>query len=174
MDQKLWDRVEKMVGNPDYAVVFSVWPWPDGGWMAGVALHDREWAEEQGLSPEILRLIEERKPAWDLYGGFLAGLNARGVSAEQAIEELLAIVEAALPSWILREDMEPYLREKWGDEWEQHPSWSLSKPGEMVPRAAMELLGIRPEPLSARDMEKALEVARRFEAGDYHWEDDHE
>lgn len=85
-----WQKVERMVGNPDYAVVFSVWPWPDGGWMAGVALLDKEWAEEQGLPETILELEEDNDPSWNVCDGFQNGINVHATSPQKAIEALHA------------------------------------------------------------------------------------
>ena len=85
-----WTKVMAMVGAPDYAVMFSVWPWPDGGWMAGVCLMDREWAEEQELPAAILALTETPLRAeWNPFDGFAHGINTHfGGSARDAVEAL--------------------------------------------------------------------------------------
>jgi len=68
------------------------WPWPDGGWMAGIALIDHDWALEQGMSPAILNLLEEvgrNGPDWSVYDGFANGINAHSADGPGAVKELL-------------------------------------------------------------------------------------
>ena len=84
----IWALVEKMVGNPDFAVCFSVWPWPDGGWMAGVALINRYYAEEQKLPRSICTLQEQLDPAWNAFDGFQKGINVHAPYPEEAIQAL--------------------------------------------------------------------------------------
>jgi|GEM_PF-6846248 len=84
----IWGVVEKMVGLPDYAVCFSVWSWPDGGWMAGVALMDREYAEKQNLPRAICALEEDFDPAWNACDGFKNGINVHAPYPEEAVGAL--------------------------------------------------------------------------------------
>src|SRR3989344_3366493 len=84
----IWALVEKMVGNPDFAVCFSIWPWPDGGWMAGVVLLDREYAMKQKLPHAICALEEELDPAWNVTDGFRKGINIHAPHPEEAIQAL--------------------------------------------------------------------------------------
>lgn len=60
--------------------------------------------------------------------------------------------------YIICENMEPFLRAKFGDKWDLHPAWRLSAPGESVPRSVMELLPVESEPLSKLDIKKGLEL----------------
>ena len=93
-----WVKVERMVGLPDYGVAFCVSPWPDGGWLAGVQITDREWVERQANKGQIdlamlsipgsLKHGYNPRPAWDIYNGFSAGLNALGKNAAEAVENL--------------------------------------------------------------------------------------
>ena len=87
MDDQIWAKVKEMVGMPDFAVGFTLSPWPDGGWMASIALIDKEYAEEQDLAAATLPNNTDW-PEWNLIDGFQNGLRARGASAEEAIEEL--------------------------------------------------------------------------------------
>ena len=78
-----WQIVKKCVGLPEYAVLFAVWPYPEGGWMAGFTLYDKEWAEEQDLP--MKNMVEDIVPHWSIEIGFLNGANAHGVDAPHAI-----------------------------------------------------------------------------------------
>jgi len=81
-----------MVGLPDYAVVVAVWPWPDGGWMAGAALLDRDGASGQGLASGLLALPEESNPPFNIYDGFPNGINRHAPTAGEAIQSLWTAV----------------------------------------------------------------------------------
>lgn len=83
-----WEKVKKLVGLPDYAVAFALWPWPDGGWMAGIALTDLDYATEQGMAPRVLALAEHHDPTFSIFDGFTGGINEHGSNAEEAIEKL--------------------------------------------------------------------------------------
>jgi len=83
-----WTLVDLIVGLPDYAVAFAVWPWPDGGWMAGVALTDKEWADEQGLLPDIRALTEQNDPPFSIFDGFEGGVNVHAPTAAEAVLKL--------------------------------------------------------------------------------------
>jgi hypothetical protein len=85
---EMWSTLERLAGNPDYAVCVMTWPWPDGGWMAGIALHDQGWAERQGMPQIILDLLEERIPVWNMYDGFANGINAHSTDGPGAVKEL--------------------------------------------------------------------------------------
>jgi hypothetical protein len=85
--------LEELAGAPDFAVCVMVWPWPDGGWNAGLALCDRAWAEEQGMSAAVLALTEESSPTWDVFNGFANGINVHGHAPEEAIAALVAKVQ---------------------------------------------------------------------------------
>lgn len=89
-----WAKVEEMVGLPDYAVVFSLWPWPDGGWMAGLCLIDREYAQEQNLPLRICNLedVGIGGVEWDVIDGFKKGINVHAPSPQEAIDELYSAV----------------------------------------------------------------------------------
>lgn len=82
--------LDRLAGNPDYAVCVMTWPWPDGGWMAGIALISRSWAEEQGMPKIILDLFEEHNPVWTVYSGFHNGINVHSTDAPGAVKELAA------------------------------------------------------------------------------------
>jgi hypothetical protein len=84
----MWLTLERLAGNPDYAVCVMTWPWPDGGWMAGIALHDEGWAREQGMPQPVLNLVEERVPTWNLYVGFANGINVHSADGPGAVKEL--------------------------------------------------------------------------------------
>lgn len=81
-----WELVEKLVGLPDYAVGFALWPWPDGGWYAGITLTDRKWAEEQGLAAASLN--DDYPAVWNLTDGFVNGVNEHAGTAAEAVENL--------------------------------------------------------------------------------------
>lgn len=87
-EPSMWEMLDKLAGNPDYAVCVMAWPWPDGGWMAGIALHNFDWAERQKMSPAVLALPEERHPAWSMYDGFFNGINAHSTDGPGAVKEL--------------------------------------------------------------------------------------
>lgn len=55
-----WRKVEEMIGLPDYSVLFCLSPWPDGGWMVGIAL----------LCDAKLIVIREHNPRYR-YGEFI-------------------------------------------------------------------------------------------------------
>lgn len=83
------ETLERLAGNPDYAVCVMTWPWPDGGWMAGITLLSRSWAERQGMSKAILDLSEDdHSPAWTVYSGFPNGINVHSTDAPGAMKEL--------------------------------------------------------------------------------------
>jgi len=91
-EPSMWDMLNKLAGNPDYAVCVMAWPWPDGGWMAGIALTDRGWAERQGMSPAILRLEESvgyHGLEWNCFDGFACGINTHSTDGPGAVKELL-------------------------------------------------------------------------------------
>ena len=90
-----WTQVEELVGLPDYAVVFSTWPWPDGGWMAGLCLTDKEWAKKQKLPGAICRLKEVFDPKWSVTDGFENGINVHAGDVKEAIEKLYDLVKTA-------------------------------------------------------------------------------
>jgi len=91
-----WALVEKMVGLPDYGVAFCVSPWPDGGWIAGVVVIDRDWVTEQiieksGIDPLMLNVPDGTWPTtWDIFDGFKDGVIAAGDDAADAIDVLWA------------------------------------------------------------------------------------
>ena len=73
-----WRKVEQMVGFPDYGVAFCVSPWPDGGWMAGAQITDREWITEQAgsggrIDPAMLSVPgdddsgHDHAPTWSIF-----------------------------------------------------------------------------------------------------------
>lgn len=86
----VWEKVYAMVGNPDYGVCFSVWPWPDSGWMAGVVVTDLDWATEQNLPKKLLATGEHHDVTWDIFDGFVGGINVHFASdnPEDAINKL--------------------------------------------------------------------------------------
>jgi hypothetical protein len=88
-----WNLVQEMVGNPDYAVQFAVWPWPDGGWMAGIALVDSTWALRQKLTAIVLE--ESYDPAFDMHSGFSPGMNVLAPTPEEAVRRLYRDLNAA-------------------------------------------------------------------------------
>lgn len=73
-------------GNPDFAVCAMYWPWPDGGWMAGCVLLDKEWAVEQGLQAQYLE--EDFKGKWNPFDGFEHGLNVHASNEKDAVQKL--------------------------------------------------------------------------------------
>jgi hypothetical protein len=90
-------QVEQLTGRPDYGVAFCVGPWPDGGWIAGVALTDREWIEEQvgdgDILPGLLNLPDgDPFPDFDIIDGFKEGVNAHGSTMAEAIDLLFTKV----------------------------------------------------------------------------------
>ena len=89
-----WTKVEKIIGAPDYAVVFSVWPWPDGGWMAGICLINKGYAEEQGLPRRICRLneLQLNNVKWGVVDGFQDGINVHAPTPNEVIDELYSAV----------------------------------------------------------------------------------
>ena len=87
---KNWSKVEKMVGMPDFAVGFTLSPWPDGGWMASITLTNKWYAEDQGLL--ATKLQEDRQGNWNMVDGFRDGLTARGSNADKAIENLYKLL----------------------------------------------------------------------------------
>lgn len=90
-----WALVERMIGGPDYAVAFAVWPWPDGGWMAGVALMDRDYAEEQELPAKICALAEKDVAVeFNIFDGFEDGINVHDYDAGRAVAKLWEQVSA--------------------------------------------------------------------------------
>ena len=100
-----WHKVERMVGLPDYAVLFCVSPWPDGGWMAGVVVVDPDWLDEQIKNNNIVKAMENVPvdvdfPNWDIIDGFPSGTNAHGGDAADAIDRLWAMVHGSInPPW---------------------------------------------------------------------------
>jgi hypothetical protein len=87
----LYKKINSIIGAPDYAVMFCLWPWPDGGWMAGVVLVDKEYALDQEL---LTAHLEEGDwdIKWDVMDGFsYPGVNAHGASStpELAIDNLI-------------------------------------------------------------------------------------
>lgn len=89
-----WSKVERLVGLPDYGVMFCVSPWPDGGWMAGVVVIDLEWVVEQieshaGITCVMGDLPEDSTyPSWDIIDGFHSGVTVHGYDAADAIDIL--------------------------------------------------------------------------------------
>lgn len=80
--------IEEIVGVPDYAVIFSLWPWPDGGWMAGCVLINKVWAKEQGLLIAKLDEWSSEAHRWNSTDGFEYGINSHSYSWPTAIYEL--------------------------------------------------------------------------------------
>lgn len=87
-----------MVGLPNYGVAFCLAPWPDGGWMAGVLITDRDWVTEQvecgEIEREMLSVPDEGAAgaSWDITDGFKDGLVAYGDDAADAVDCLWAMV----------------------------------------------------------------------------------
>lgn len=81
-----WGDVEVFVGMPDYAVAFALWPWPDGGWYAGVTVIDKGYAVRQDLPAACLP--EDFEAKWDVSSGFANGMNAHGINAAEAFQNL--------------------------------------------------------------------------------------
>jgi hypothetical protein len=75
-----------LIGAPDYAVIAMYWPWPDGGYMAGCVLIDKEFAEEQGLVAQHLE--EDIYAKWDCIDGFKHGVNAHASNETDAVNKL--------------------------------------------------------------------------------------
>jgi len=93
------ERLEALAGLPDYAVVVMVWPWPDGGWMAGIVLTDHEYAADQGMPAAVLDLPEFEDLntiRWDVISGFSWGINVHGSSLAAAVEALWAEVHSGV------------------------------------------------------------------------------
>lgn len=74
-----------IVGAPDYAVVAMYWNWPDGGYMAGCALIDKEFAEEQGL---LAQYLPESHGYWNIFDGFEDGINVHASTEKEAVQLL--------------------------------------------------------------------------------------
>ena len=100
-------------------------PWPDGGWLAGVQITGREWVREQiereGYDDELDSAIlsvpgDDDFPDWDIFDGFVGGLNAHGDDAADAIDRLWAMVHGEKnpprrhqredPRWVADDDDE--------------------------------------------------------------------
>src|SRR5882672_8592637 len=84
--------VDALVGLPDYAVIFCCSPWPDGGWMAGFEMDDKDWAMEQGLESRFLPQTTHKNDGWSIFDGFKNGVVAHGSHLAEAIENAVAKV----------------------------------------------------------------------------------
>jgi hypothetical protein len=86
-----WREVEQLVGDPDYDAIVNVWSWPDGGWMAGIIVIDKEGCRQQNLLAAVLDEAEgPLKLFWNMFDGFASpGLNAHGMTAEEAVQNLI-------------------------------------------------------------------------------------
>jgi hypothetical protein len=90
-------KVKMLVGRPNYGVAFCVAPWPDGGWIAGVTLTDREWVKEQVewgvLLPGLLQLSDDDHfPDWDIIDGFKNGLTVHGATMSEVVDLLFSSI----------------------------------------------------------------------------------
>jgi hypothetical protein len=81
--------IKLLAGSPDYAVCVMTWPWPDGGWYAGIVVTDELNAKKQSLPVWGLREIKGRTPKWDIFDGFKDGVNEHGVTPSKALDTLI-------------------------------------------------------------------------------------
>jgi len=78
-----------LAGNPDYGVCVMVWPWPDGGWYAGIAVTDELCAKKQSLPVWGMESTEGMSPEWDVCDGFEDGVNEHGITIIDALNKLM-------------------------------------------------------------------------------------
>jgi hypothetical protein len=92
-DMSLEVMLEKLQGMPDFGVCAMAWAWPDGGYMAGLVVTDRNCAQVQSLLGSDY-LEQDRNAVWDISDGFKFGANAHDLTTKAAVMALIRKLKA--------------------------------------------------------------------------------